>query len=182
MYLHLERRRALGQLKNRMLYLGTGSNLGNRRQHLQQAAALIELRIGRIVRASRVYRTEAWGLEDQPDFYNQVLAVQTPLIPEAVLAAISQIEQDMGRRRTVKWRERLIDIDILLFNDLVVQTADLVIPHPFLEQRNFVLTPLAEIAPDLVHPVLQKRIDELLLQSEDLRAAVIADEESESPF
>ncbi len=149
------------------LFLGTGSNLGDRKQNLRRAAEYITVRIGRIVKASGIYQTQAWGIEDQPDFLNQVLEIVTDLPPELVLEKILQIEQEMGRKRLVKWRERLIDIDILFYDDLVIQTERMTIPHPFLQDRNFVLAPMTEIAPDFVHPVLQKRMGELLVFSKD---------------
>ncbi|MBK7873426.1 MAG: 2-amino-4-hydroxy-6-hydroxymethyldihydropteridine diphosphokinase [Saprospiraceae bacterium] len=149
------------------LFLGLGSNLGDRKQHLQRATEQIELRIGEISKASSIYETQAWGIENQPDFLNQVLEINTQLEPEKILEIILIIEQNMGRERHVKWGERLIDIDILFYDALVLKTEKLMIPHPFLQDRNFVLAPLAEIAPDFVHPVLQRNIRDLFLDSKD---------------
>lgn len=115
-----------------------------------------------------VYETQAWGMTDQPDFLNQVLEVATTLSPEELLEQIKQIEQQMGRERRVKWGERLIDIDILFYEQAVIYTEKLKIPHPFLHERNFVLIPLQEIAPDFQHPVLQHSISQLLKSSKDL--------------
>ncbi len=149
------------------IYLHTGANLGDRAANLQQANDWIGLEIGAIARASRVYHTKAWGITDQPDFLNQALLVLSPLGPFEVLEKIQQIERRMGRVREVKWGERIIDIDILFFNDEVLETDALTIPHPYLHYRNFVLMPLVEIAPKLVHPVFKKTITELSAASED---------------
>jgi 2-amino-4-hydroxy-6-hydroxymethyldihydropteridine diphosphokinase len=148
-------------------YLGLGSNVGNRRAYLAQARKLIAERVGEIARASSVYMTEAWGVEDQPGFLNQVVQVQTERSPERVLEIVLQIERDLGRERTLKWGKRKIDIDLLFYEDRVMHTEKLTLPHPFLQDRNFVLAPLAEIAPELMHPVLQKTVFELFLISKD---------------
>lgn len=148
-------------------FLATGSNQGDRLVNLQKAVALIATKIGTIAQASQVYVTQAWGLQEQPDFLNQVLEVKTPLSPEAVLAQIQQIETQMGRQRQIKWGERIIDIDILFYEQEIIQTEQLTIPHPFLQKRNFVLIPLAEIAPDWIHPVLKQPISYLQKHSID---------------
>ncbi|MGB8194907.1 MAG: 2-amino-4-hydroxy-6-hydroxymethyldihydropteridine diphosphokinase [Chitinophagaceae bacterium] len=148
-------------------YLLIGGNVGNRRENLDKAAQLIEEQTGKIVNRSSFYETEAWGKSDQPSFFNQVLEVNTSLDPRALLKTVLQIERDMGRARVEKYGPRTIDIDILLFNDLVLETEGLEIPHPHLHLRRFVLTPLAEIAAALIHPVLKKSIDELLLECPD---------------
>ena len=149
------------------VYLATGSNLGDKAANLQAALDLIEIYIGDLVAVSGLYRTEAWGIEDQPEFYNQAMAVDTNLESETLLVAVMEIERQMGRERRIRWGERLIDIDILFYGALVAQSQRLTIPHPFIQERNFVLQPLLEIAPDLVHPVLQKTIRELAAASPD---------------
>lgn len=149
------------------IYLHTGANLGDRLANLRAANRLIGERIGRITCYSRVYRTEAWGMTDQPDFLNQALEVETNLSPEELLSAIHQIESDLGRQRVIKWGARLIDIDILFYGNEVIRTRRLSIPHPELQHRNFVLRPLLEIAPELVHPVLGQTIAELAAESAD---------------
>ena len=143
------------------VYLATGSNMGDKAANLAKALELIELYVGNLVQASSIYRTAAWGKEDQADFLNQVMAIDTHLAPEALLLAVMEIEQQMGRERRVRWGERLIDIDILFYGTMISHSQRLTIPHPFIQERNFVLQPLLEIAPDFVHPLLQKNIREL---------------------
>ncbi|GAB2525113.1 2-amino-4-hydroxy-6-hydroxymethyldihydropteridine diphosphokinase [Spirosoma aerophilum] len=144
-----------------------GANLGDRVQTLRQAVDLISERVGPVVRQSGLYETAPWGVTDQPAYLNQVLTVETALIPEDVLVQTQAIEQELGRVRLEKWGARVIDIDILYYAQLILQTERLTIPHPFLHQRRFTLVPLAEIAPDFMHPVLQKTTVELLDQCED---------------
>lgn len=148
-------------------YLLIGGNVGDRYKNLAKAARLVAEKAGAITRQSAVYETEAWGMRDQPAFLNQVLEVDTRLEPEALLDTLLQVEQDMGRRRREKYGPRTIDIDILLFNDLAMETDRLTVPHPQLHLRRFVLAPLAEIAASVIHPRLRKSIDELLLECPD---------------
>lgn len=149
------------------VFLGLGSNIGDRSLNLKLAREAVELSIGRIIQASAVYLTAPWGMSEQPPFYNQVIRVKTSMEPENLLSRIQEIEKKMGRERIVKWDKRIIDIDILFYDRLVYQSDRLQIPHPWLERRNFVLVPLAEIAPEWVHPVLHKPIRELLEISPD---------------
>ena len=158
------------------IFLGLGSNLGDRRANLLEATAQIAARVGGIHAVSNLYETQAWGIQDQPDFLNQALEIRSSLNPEALLDEILKIEQDMGRERRIKWGERLIDIDILFYGSRIVQTEKLTIPHPFLHQRNFVLFPLFEIAADWVHPVLRKTVSDLVLFSEDISFAKVLTE------
>lgn len=156
-----------------MLYLLLGANLGDRVQTLRRATNFIAERVGKVVRQSGLYETAPWGVADQPVFLNQVLAVQTKLKPETVLAQTQAIEQDLGRVREEKWGARIIDIDMLYYDDLVWQSEALTIPHPYLHQRRFTLVPLAEIAPAFVHPVFGKTTVALLAECED-KGEVIA--------
>lgn len=143
-------------------YLLTGGNMGNRLNHLRQAAELIQQKCGKILTQSSVYETEAWGKTDQPAFLNQALQVETDLSPDALMQALLDIETTMGRTRTIKMGPRIIDLDILLIDDLIQTSALLTIPHPALTLRKFALLPLAEIAPLLMHPLEKKSILELL--------------------
>lgn len=143
-------------------YLLTGGNMGNRLNHLQQAAEWIQQKCGKILAQSSVYETEAWGKTDQPAFLNQALQIETDLSPDALMQALLDIETAMGRTRTIKMGPRIIDLDILLIDDLIQTSALLTIPHPALTLRKFALLPLAEIAPLLMHPLEKKSILELL--------------------
>lgn len=149
------------------VFLITGGNIGDRRQNLQRATKLIAERIGTIEKSSGIYETEAWGITDQPAFYNQVHIVKTKLPARKVLDSILKIEEEMGRKRTIKNAARVIDIDILFFNDETVNEQNLTIPHPHISDRRFVLLPLNEVAPQMIHPVFKKSIAELLLLTAD---------------
>ena len=144
------------------VYLLLGSNIGDSEQMLAAARMRIEKAIGNIKKNSSIYRTAAWGKEDQADFLNQVIIVESKLSAEKILHKIFFIEKEMGRIRTIKNAARVIDIDILFFNDEVVNTETLQVPHPQIQNRKFVLVPLAQIAADLVHPILKKSIKDLL--------------------
>lgn len=148
-------------------YLLLGGNLGDRPSYLSQAREGIGAQVGRILRCSSLYETAAWGNTAQPAFLNQVLAVQTSLEPEQLLQKINSLEQELGRVRQEHWGARVIDIDILFYGDLVLQSQRLTVPHPQLHLRRFTLMPLAEIAPALLHPVLGKTIAELLAACPD---------------
>lgn len=141
------------------VYLGLGSNLGNRQENLDQALKLLAQRM-RLGKVSSIYDTEPIGNVNQPRFLNMACEVFTRLSPEGLLALVKGIEQKMGRYSR-SGEPRIIDIDILLFGDRVVNTRDLVVPHPQMAERSFVLVPLSEIAPDAVHPVTKKTIREM---------------------
>jgi len=142
-------------------HLSLGSNVGDRKNHLRQAIGRLEV-VGRILAVSSFYETEPVEFIDQAWFLNCAVAVEITLTPEQLMASMLGIEEEMGRQRTQKKGPRTIDIDILLFGDTILQTPGLIIPHPAMHQRRFVLEPLAEIAPEARHPVLKKTVRELL--------------------
>ena len=148
-------------------YLSLGSNEGNRKQWLAKACALLADSCGTLAQRSAIYETAAWGLTDQPAFLNMAVSLQTSLDPAALLAGILSIELSLGRQRIIKWGPRIIDIDILFYNNLIINTPTLTIPHPFLHERRFVLAPLAEIASGRIHPVFNKSVSELLAACTD---------------
>jgi 2-amino-4-hydroxy-6-hydroxymethyldihydropteridine diphosphokinase len=145
-----------------VVYLLLGSNMGNSLQFLADARLHIGNDIGTISASSSIYQTAAWGKTDQPDFMNQVVKVASNLEPEGVLLAILAIESSMGRERAEKWAARTIDIDILFYDLMIINHENLVVPHPFLQERAFALAPLSELAPNLEHPILKKTISTLL--------------------
>lgn len=151
-------------------YLLLGSNDGERLGHIQAALNHIKKDIGNITKESKLYETAAWGLEDQPDFLNMAVEVETVLSPKDLLIKVDEIENLLGRKRTIKWGQRTLDIDILIYSNIVINTEHLTIPHPFLEFRRFALVPLAEIAPELIHPIKKESIKALLSKCIDTLA------------
>lgn len=143
-------------------YLSLGSNVGDREQHLRSAIELLERELLRVTRRSAVYETEPRDFRSQPWFLNAVVEVETTLFPMQLLHRVLKIEKEMGRKRTIAKGPRSIDIDILLYGNSVISTSSLTVPHPRMEERRFVLEPLAELAPDLRHPVHRKTIRELM--------------------
>lgn len=149
------------------VFLLLGSNLGDREQMLQSAEDAITGHEIETIQRSGLYETAAWGITDQPAFLNQVLEVETKQDPEALMQTLLEIEQSLGRERKERYGPRSIDIDILFFDTLVYHSSVVTIPHPAIQERRFVLTPLAELAPDLIHPVFQQSVQELLSQCKD---------------
>jgi 2-amino-4-hydroxy-6-hydroxymethyldihydropteridine diphosphokinase len=144
-----------------LIYLALGTNLGDRFANLQAAIAALPPTI-RVLNQSPVYETPPWGLTDQPAFLNMVLKGQTALAPVELLKHLKLLETELGRLPTVRWGPRRIDMDILFYDKLVIDIPELTIPHPRLHERAFVLVPLADLEPDLVHPVLGAPIKQLL--------------------
>ncbi len=149
------------------IYVLLGSNLGDRSGNLQRALRHIGTEAGRIVRTSAVYESQPWGEPDQPDFYNQVVEVNTALPAEALLLALQAIEKVMGKHKIGKWRERLIDLDLLYYRNRIIRTGRLTVPHPEIQHRKFTLLPLCELAPDEMHPLLRLTHRQLLAASRD---------------
>lgn len=146
-------------------YLLLGSNLGQKIENLRSAELEICLKIGSLVKKSSIIQSPPWGFEHKEDFLNQVLQIETRYSPFELLNAILSIEKKLGRIRFLETKEylpRIIDIDILFYDSLIIESENLIIPHPQLHLRRFTLTPLYEIAPELIHPVLEKTIRELL--------------------
>ena len=148
----------------KIAYLGLGSNLGDRSANLAEAITRLAGESLRVLRASSLWETEPRDFLDQPWFLNQVLEVESALLPRQLFQRIQRVEREMGRRRTTPKGPRTIDIDILLYGNAVVKSDDLEIPHPRMTERRFVLAPLAELAPDLRHPVSQRTVRELLAE------------------
>ncbi len=153
------------------VYLSLGSNLGNRKSNLEESIRQIG-EFAAIKKTSSTYETEPWGLKDQPKFLNQVIFVESTLGPNELLLHLKKIEQQMGRKKSVRFGPRLIDVDILFYDDYMMNTPELTIPHPHLTERAFVLVPLAEIAPKLAHPLYHKTI-EVLLQDVDQSSVLL---------
>jgi len=144
------------------VHIGIGSNLGDREEHCLKAIRLFPEKGVLVRRRSSVYETEPWGVKDQARFLNMAIEGETALTPARLLEVLKMIEDEVGRVETYRWGPRVIDLDILLYDDLVMSTPELTIPHPRMHEREFVLRPLAEIAPDKTHPVLKKTVKELL--------------------
>jgi len=149
------------------LVLGIGGNVADRLEWLQFTRNSIARQIGEIIKESGIVESAPWGFKTEIWFLNQVLLVDTEMAPEKVIRAIHMIEQEAGRVRSGTYSDRTVDIDILLYDDLVLNTDYLEIPHPMMLQRRFVLEPLAAICPDRIHPVRQEKIKDLLLQLND---------------
>jgi len=162
-----------GRKRNNIAYIGIGSNLGDKvkncREAIERIAVAEEIELtGR----STLYRTEPWGNEDQDWFVNTAIAVKTSFVAEELLAYLRKVEGQLLKKKEGRWGPRNIDLDILFFNNEILETPSLTVPHPFLHLRRFVLIPLQEICPDFVHPQLGLTITELLERSGDEKRVV----------
>jgi 2-amino-4-hydroxy-6-hydroxymethyldihydropteridine diphosphokinase len=149
------------------VFLSLGGNLGNTQEIFEACYPMIENKVGVILQQSSLYRTAAWGLQDQADFTNQVILVETTLNPHTILTEIQAIEKALGRERTITWGPRTLDLDILFIDQQIIQTTDLQVPHPHIQDRKFVLIPMEEIAGNFKHPVFKKSMIELLRETTD---------------
>jgi 2-amino-4-hydroxy-6-hydroxymethyldihydropteridine diphosphokinase len=143
-------------------YIGIGSNLGNREENCKMAIHLLEKNGLAVKKQSSFFETQPWGVKDQPMFINMAIETETALLPYNLLRVLKGIEKDMGRKKTRRWGPRVIDLDILMYDDLILKHDDLVIPHQHLHVREFALGPLCEIAPERIHPEIKKTMRELL--------------------
>jgi 2-amino-4-hydroxy-6-hydroxymethyldihydropteridine diphosphokinase len=148
-------------------YILLGSNLGESKNHISDAISAITSDIGLVTAKSSLYQTAAWGKTDQPDFINQVIEVKTELDPSRLLESVLLIEKKLGRERYEKWGSRIIDIDVLFYDNEIVCLPNLTIPHPYLHLRRFTLLPLNELNSDFIHPVLKESISHLLFKLDD---------------
>jgi 2-amino-4-hydroxy-6-hydroxymethyldihydropteridine diphosphokinase len=150
-----------------IVYIGIGSNIDDRLANCMEAIENFKNHDIDVKKISSPYETKPWGIKDQPDFINMAVEAETSLSPEELLRVLKDVEKKMGRQDSVRWEPRLIDLDILFYNDRIIDMEDLRIPHPFLQKRDFVLLPLAEIAPDKIHPLLKKTVKQLKEELKD---------------
>lgn len=149
------------------VFLLIGGNMGDRLQNLHQAIDLLAASCGPVLQQSAVYETAAWGKTDQAAFLNQAIVLSTALSPQELITTILSVEEKMGRLRMEKFGPRVIDIDIMFYDEAIIHEPNLIIPHPELQNRRFALVPMTEIAPRMVHPVLNKTLEQLLLECKD---------------
>ena len=159
------------------IFISLGSNLGEREKNLLDAIHLItKLPHTNSIHQSKMYVTAAWGKTDQPDFINMVIEINSSLSPDELMNSLIHIEEEMGRVRNEHWGPRIIDLDILFYGNEIVNSPKLIIPHPELQNRNFVLVPLHEIASKFIHPVLKKSVAQLVEECPDKLTVLIATE------
>ena len=144
-----------------IVYIGIGSNIGNRSENCLEAVRLLGQHGVTVRNQSSLIETEPWGVVDQSRFINMAAEVETDAAPEQLLVVLKKIEKEIGRSNSIRWGPRVIDLDILFYDDLILDTVGLTIPHPRLHERDFVLVPLAEIAPKKIHPRLNRTVHEL---------------------
>ena len=149
------------------VFLSLGSNIGDRTQNLSLARSRIFNEVGKIIINSKIYESEPWGFKSQANFLNQVIIIETNLKSKEVLKKILSIEKSLGRIRKGRWKARNIDIDILFYNNEIINLKNLVIPHPLIQNRNFILVPLNQIAKNYIHPGINKTMSQLLKLSKD---------------
>lgn len=151
------------------VYLSLGTNLGNRQQNINQSIIYLKERVGSVIKESSVYETDAWGDDRLNVFYNSVVVLESDLTPNEILFQTQSIEKLMGREKKTltQYENRVIDIDVLFFNNKVIDSKELILPHPQIEMRKFVLMPLLEISPQYIHPILKKSIQELYVELND---------------
>ena len=156
-----------------LVYLQLGSNLGDRLSVLHAAVDKISTQVGDLLLLSQIYQSSPWGVEGQGDFLNQVILIESRYSAKLILEIILNIEKELGRVRIEKWGERVIDIDILFYNDEIIEASDLCVPHKYISKRKFVLLPLNEIAPNFIHPKYDKTITQLLEECLDEESVMI---------
>lgn len=157
-----------------LVFIGLGSNQGNTKKNLAEAVLRIDRSIGPVIKQSSLYKTKPWGIADQPDFLNQVILAESRMNAYECMHSLLNIENHMGRERTMKWGPRKIDLDLLYFDQLILNTSQLILPHPEIVHRRFVLAPLCEIAPDFYHPIFNKTNFQLLDECSDLLSVELA--------
>ncbi|MBX2870734.1 MAG: 2-amino-4-hydroxy-6-hydroxymethyldihydropteridine diphosphokinase [Saprospiraceae bacterium] len=157
------------------IYLGLGSNMGDRKKHINQTINKIEKQLGPCIQQSSLYRTAAWGKTNQSYFINQVIQIRAKKAPIDILDKMLEIEMELGRVRKEKWGERKIDIDLLFYGSEIVELPRLLVPHPFIAERRFVLVPMNEIAPNFIHPIFERSIADLLSDCPDTLPVELVD-------
>ena len=150
-----------------IIYIQLGSNMGNRKSYIEKSMQQIEQEIGNIICSSKIYESSPWGVSIQNHFLNSVIKIESELSSSILLKKLQEIENNLGRVRKEKWGERSIDLDILFYNSEIINTENLKVPHPYIQDRKFVLVPLSEIDTDYNHPVLHKNISSLLKECTD---------------